>query len=117
MDELECSKMGMCAFPTGQSVLDYLSIEGGNKQLWVNAGALVSGQDNVIALSVGPPRGSFTHSLSFSCCRWVYPTAVLSVRCFVIGAGVSTFGMERLFRDLSPVLQRCLCPQLLFRVF
>ncbi|CAM9650413.1 unnamed protein product [Scytosiphon promiscuus] len=36
-DSLECPpEPEQCAFPTGQSVLDYLEIEGGNEQLWMN---------------------------------------------------------------------------------
>lgn len=32
----------VCAFETGEDVLDYLSIQGGNGQLWLNALILVS---------------------------------------------------------------------------
>lgn len=40
---LECPPAPeQCAFPTGQSVLDYLEIEGGNDQLWLNFFYLVS---------------------------------------------------------------------------
>ena len=42
-DVLECPPApAECAFPTGQSVLDYLEFEGGNGQLWLNAFVLVS---------------------------------------------------------------------------
>ncbi|CAM9798121.1 unnamed protein product [Pylaiella littoralis] len=36
-ETLDCPPApALCAFPTGQSVLDYLQIEGGNRQLWLN---------------------------------------------------------------------------------
>lgn len=42
-DVLECPPApAECAFPTGESVLDYLDFEGGNEQLWLNALFLVS---------------------------------------------------------------------------
>lgn len=42
-DVLECPPApAECAFPTGQSVLDYLEFDGGNGELWVNTLALVS---------------------------------------------------------------------------
>lgn len=42
-DVLKCPPApAACAFPTGQSVLDYLEFEGGNEQLFFNAIILVS---------------------------------------------------------------------------
>lgn len=36
-DALECPPAPAdCAFPTGQSVLDYLQFDGGNRELWLN---------------------------------------------------------------------------------
>lgn len=42
-DVLECPPApAQCAFPTGQSVLDYLEFEGGDGELWLNTLVLVS---------------------------------------------------------------------------
>lgn len=41
VDELDCPNPDNCAFPTGQSVLDYLSFDGGDTEIWFNVWILV----------------------------------------------------------------------------
>lgn len=51
-DTLDCPPAPeLCAFPTGQSVLDYLEFDGGNKELLLNVVYLVSFSFNIFLIT------------------------------------------------------------------